>query len=459
MTGVEDRPPARELISLNRRLLAVASLVLLAFLGLTGAILDQAFRSSLEQAQRDRLQGTLYTLLAAGELIAGNLFVPSVLPEPRLITPGSGLYAQIQTASGTGWQSPSLLGTPWQPEFLLPPGDTRFYLDQAGGRPIYALAYGLSWEDAVGRESRLTIHVAENLQTYQAQLRAFRANLWGWLGAAALALLAVQSLVLRWSLLPLRRVARDLKAIEEGRAEYLQGRYPAEIAGLTQGLNALLKSERSRALRYRDTLSNLAHSLKTPLTVLRGSLEGQAAPPPEALEQIERIDAAIEYQLKRAASAAGGPLAAPLPVKPVLERLLRTLAKAYADKPLQVEARCSEDAVFYGHEGDLMELLGNLLDNAYKWARSQLRISVGALPARPGGRPGLSLSVEDDGPGVKPELAEAILERGRRADEAVPGHGIGLAVVAELIEAYHGRLRIDRSPLGGARFAAELEGN
>lgn len=449
---------ARPRVSLNRRLLVVAGVVLLAFLGLTGGILDEAFRRSLEQSQRERLQGALYTILAAGDLSGGDLRVPPALPEPRLSTPGSGLYAQVLPPQGRGWRSPSLLGLPWRPELRLPPGETRFYLTEAAGQPLYALAYGLSWENAQGQEARFTVHVAEDLSAYQAQLGAFRASLWGWLGAAALMLLIAQVLVLRWSLHPLRLVARDLAAIEQGRAEYLTGRYPAEIAGLTQGLNALLQSERSRALRYRDTLANLAHSLKTPLTVLRGALETLPAAPPEALEQIGRIDAAVEYQLKRAASAAHEPLAAPLPVAPVLERLLRTLAKAYRDKPLEVERAVEPAALFYGSEGDLMELLGNLLDNACKWSRHRLRVSVQARPAGPSGRRGLSLAVEDDGPGIPPELAETVLERGRRADEQVPGHGIGLAVVAEIVAAQRGRLRIDRSELGGACLQVELPG-
>lgn len=445
------------MISLNRRLLIVASLVLLAFLGATGFILDQAFRQSLEQAQKDRLQGTLYTILAAADLSARGLALPPSLPEPRLSTPGSGLYARILSAEGETWRSPSLLGVPWASDGRLPPGETRFELERAGDQAVYTMAYGLSWEDARGRQSEFTIHVAEDISTYRDQLAAFRTSLWGWLGAAAAVLLLAQLLVLRWSLRPLRAVAADLKAIEDGRADYLEGRYPAEIAGLTLGLNALLRSERSRAARYRDTLANLAHSLKTPLAVLRGSLENLPQPPPEeAMEQIERINAAVDYQLRRAAASAPDPLAAPLPVQPVLERVLRTLRKAYPDKAPEIEVAGDGEAVFYGSEGDLMELLGNLLDNGHKWARGRLRVTLESLGQGPAGRRGLRLVVEDDGPGIKPEQAQAVLRRGMRADEQVPGHGIGLAVVTELVGAHHGELKIERSELGGARFVIEL---
>jgi two-component system sensor histidine kinase PhoQ len=442
----------RQLISLNRRLLYVAGAVVLVFLGVTGAVLDQAFRQSLDRAQADRLLGVVYTILAAADLGSRGLELQADLPDARLSTPASGLYAQILSPQGVVWRSPSLLGIDWQASLRLPAGETQHYQVATDAGQLHALAYGLSWEDAGGRRAEFTVHVAEDAAAYRAQLNAFRTSLWGWLGAAAVALLVAQVLVLRWSLRPLTSVARDLRAIEQGRAEYLQGRYPLEIAGLVHGLNALLRSERDRAVRYRDTLANLAHSLKTPLAVLRASLEGGAVQRNEALEQIERIDASVQYQLRRAAVGAHAPLSAPLPVEPVLARLLRSLAKAYRDKPLDVECHCAPDAVFAGSEGDLMELLGNLLDNGYKWARQRIRVT-----ARPvGSRAGLELVVEDDGPGIDPTQAQAVLARGVRADEHVPGHGIGLAVVTDLVASFQGSLQIDRSDLGGARFRITL---
>lgn len=449
---------ARALISLNRRLLLVAGALVLLFLGVTGAILDQAFRQSLDRAQADRLLGVVYTLLAAAELRPDGLDLPADLPDARLTTPASGLYAQVLDTWRTVWTSPSVLGIGWHPKRRLPPGATDAYQASTEAGRLYALAYGLSWEDAGGRRADFTVHVAEHTDTYSAQLNAFRTSLWGWLGAAALGLLVAQMLVLRWSLRPLTAVARDLRAIEQGCAESLTGRYPLEIAGLVHALNALLKSERERAARYRDTLANLAHSLKTPLAVLRATLEGADAHGHEALEQIDRIDASIQYQLRRAAAGGRAPLRAPLPVEPTLARLLRALAKAYCDKPLAVESHCASDAVFFGAEGDLMELLGNLLDNAHKWARRRVRITVRPLAAGLTGQHGLSLQVEDDGPGIDAAQAQLVLARGVRADEQVPGHGIGLAVVAELVSGFHGRLRIDRSELGGARFRVELPG-
>lgn len=444
--------------SLSRRLLLVAAAVVLIFLGLTGTVLDQAFRQSLDRAQADRLLGVVYTMLAAAELSPdGSITLPDNLPDARLSTPSSGLYALLLGDQGPPeWRSPSLLTVDWQPDLRLPAGETRNYRSNDG--QLRALAYGLSWEDVDGKQTGFTIHVAEDSSAYNNQLTTFRTSLWNWLGAAALALLLAQILVLRWSLQPLAAAARDLRAIESGQSDYLSGRYPTEIAGLVRGLNRLLRSERERTTRYRDTLANLAHSLKTPLTILRASLEGERLSPADALEQVDRIDASIQYQLRHAAGSSAALLHPPLPVKPVLERLLRSLSKAYADKPVSVDQHCPSTAVFAGDEGDLMELLGNLLDNAYKWSCSRIRLRIDVLSDSRHSHPGLVLIVEDDGPGIEDSQANALLARGARADERMPGHGLGLAIVTDLVTRLHGQLSIDRSELGGARLRIELPG-
>lgn len=443
--------------SLSRRLLLVAATVVLVFLGLTGVVLDQAFRQSLDRAQEDRLLGVVHTILAAADLGPdGRMSLSSSLPDARLSTPASGLYALILDNDGTQWRSPSLLTVDWHPELRLVAGDSRTYRSTTG--QLQAFAYGLSWEDAAGKQVELTIHAAEDPETYNEQLRTFRTSLWSWLGAAALALLLAQIVVLRWSLLPLAAAARDLHALESGHAEYLSGQYPTEISGLVRGLNRLLRSERERTSRYRNTLANLAHSLKTPLTILRASLEGEQLTRADALEQVDRIDASIQHQLRYAVSRDAILLRTPLPVKPVLERILQTLAKAHFDKPVEVQAHCHDDAVFAGTEGDLMELLGNLIDNAYKWARQRIHIHIEAQHRTDTAHPGLQLSIEDDGPGIGTEQTNNLLARGARADEHVPGHGIGLAIVADLVADYHGQLNIDRGSLGGAWIRVELPG-
>ncbi len=432
--------------SLTRRLLGVSALLLLAFIGGTGMVLERAFVNSLDAAQRDRLLGMVYTVLAAARMEAAGLSIPAQLPESRLATPGSGLYVFVRGQQGS-WASPSLTGIDFSPQQNLPPGEHFFRHISIGGDEAALLAYGLAWEQA-DMERRFTVYVAEEMSAYQAQLWSFRRTLWGWLGVLAVGLVLLQLSVLRWSLAPLRRVAVDLKHIRAGKAERLSGRYPIEITPLADSLNALVDSERQRVQRYRDTLGNLAHSLKTPLAVLRGN--PALAADQEAQEQLSRIDAAVDYQLRRAAASSTAVLAPPLPVAPAAERILASLSKVYAAKNLTLERALEADASFHGSEGDLLELLGNLLDNACKWAKGRVRVSATQ-------RDGLVLTVEDDGPGIAAELSEAVQQRGRRADERVAGQGIGLAVVREIVDVRRGWLLIDRSEkLGGARVTIHL---
>ncbi len=233
---------------------------------------------------------------------------------------------------------------------------------------------------------------------------------------------------------------------------------PRELTGLAANLNALLTSERQRVERYRNTLGNLAHSLKTPLAVMRS---GATLPDPQARqrlldEQIDRMDEIVQHQLKRAAATGASVVGqSAVDVRPMLAELRSTLLKVYGGKDLLIEIDCPPSAQFAGDRGDLFELLGNLCDNACKWCRSRVRVRVERLAgAAQAAR--LRISVEDDGVGVAEQDRQRILERGMRADEEVPGQGLGLAMVKEIVALYEGTLAIESSPLGGARIAVLL---
>lgn len=445
--------------SLRARLLLVSAVVLAGFLGLTGLALDQAFRASAETALRERLQSHLYALLAAADLNASNrLELPVELPEPRFNLVGSGLIAEIRDAAGTPvWRSRSALGAEFAGTATASAPGARVYTQTHGASPRLMLSFATRWEGG-GAPQTYVFHVAERLDEHLAQIRQFRRGLFGWLAAATLLLLVAQALILRWGLAPLRRVAQDLSEMEAGRAQTLSGRYPAELQPLVDNLNALLAEARQHLQRYRDTLGNLAHSLKTPLAVLRGSVEGRA--PVEELravaqEQLQNMNEIVEYQLQRAAAAGRTALSAPLPVLPPARKLLAALEKVYAAKALHVETDIAPGVMFRGDEGDLLEILGNVADNAFKWARSRVRLQAqNPAAGRPGTR--FTLRIEDDGPGIPDDQVQRVRARGARADAAVPGHGLGLAVVQEIVELYDGELVIARSPLGGAAVEIRL---
>ncbi|NIP71980.1 MAG: histidine kinase, partial [Gammaproteobacteria bacterium] len=404
---------------------------------------------------RDRLQGHIYALLAAAELDArGALRVAENLPEARFATPGSGLYARVLDPRGEAvWRSPSLLGA--RLAFTAgnaAPGEAVFRRVHTSPPEYFLLDFGVAWERGDHGRSRYTFQVAETLERFTAQVGGFRRNLWSWLAGLALVLLAVQGSILRWGLAPLHKVAGDLARIKSGSAGRLDGRYPRELAGLTDSINSFIASERAQRDRYRDTLGDLAHSLKTPLAVIRGALDG-----PEMSEgrrrtleeQVDRLGQIVDYQLQRAATSGSPVLGAPLAVAPVLGRVVRSLDTVYAERGLERREHIDERSLFRGDQGDLMELLGNLLENAYKWARAAVAVSVRPTGPRLGA---VEIRVEDDGPGIPAAQRAAVLDRGVRADGQVQGHGIGLAVVRDIVDTYGGTMELGESEeLGGAR--------
>ncbi len=443
--------------SLAARLLAAATAVLAAFLVLTGLALDRAFRDGVREAQRARLEAQVYALLAALEVERGRVVMPPALPEARYATAGSGLYAEIAAPDGRVlWRSASAVGLdiPWPPG--PDPGEAAFATVRASdGQALFAYAFGVEWE-AGKRVVPLVVRVAEETAAYEAQVAGFRRSLVLWLGAATFVLLVVEALLLRWGLAPLRRLAREVAAVEAGERGAIAGSYPAEVQPLVDALNALIRSGRALIERYRNALGDLAHSLKTPLAVLRGAAEGREGP--EALratvaDQAGRMQRLVDYHLQRAAAAGRSPAARAVAVAPVVGRVLATLAKVHAARGVRLENAVDEGVRFLGDEGDLMEVVGNLADNACKHGGGRVRVSAetdaqGRL---------LALTVEDDGPGIPEAARAALLERGVRGDTRTEGQGIGLAVVREIAAAYGGGVAIGRSAaLGGARVTVRF---
>jgi two-component system sensor histidine kinase PhoQ len=257
----------------------------------------------------------------------------------------------------------------------------------------------------------------------------------------------------------MRRLEREIMEVEAGERDKLGEEWPVELAPVTGNLNALLEGERTRIRRYRDTLGNLAHSLKTPLAVMRQSLGAGPAASKETLNgEIDRMSGIIEHQMKRAATSGGVLLGqAPVDVAPIVIELRVALLKVYGNKDLSLEMAISAHAQFIGDRADLTELLGNLLDNACKWASARVRIEVD-IEEGAGTRAALRLVIDDDGPGIAEQDRAKVLQRGGRADEATPGHGLGLSMVHDTVALYGGTMRIDGSNLGGARFELRLPG-
>ena len=440
------------MLSLRARQLLAATFVLAIFIALCGAGLEQAFRRSALEAEQDRLEGLVYAMLGAAETNQnGDLSISDDrLPDPRLGRPQSGLQAALVDNRGALiWGSPSLEDE-WSAQLNQPTG-TWYFQQQPDNS--FSLSFGLRWLDRDNDPRRYTLEVIDDDQSFNLQLATYRRTLWGWLGGAALALIAVQMLVLNWSLTPLRKMVLELRGVEEGQQTKIESNYPSELTPLTGALNSMIQNERNQQTRYRNSLGDLAHSLKTPLAVLRGVVEEGTIG--ESLqnrlsEPLSRIQQITEYQLRKAAMAGRRTLSEPVPLRPLAEKIVQALGKVYADKQLQLQVDILPTLKLRADEGDLYEILGNLLDNACKWARQNVQISahLNGYSAE--------IIVDDDGPGF-PADSDKLLARGVRADNQVPGQGIGLSAVNELAIAYEGTISLQKSPLGGARVVLQLQ--
>lgn len=435
--------------SLQGRLFLASSLILAVFIAIGALSLDRAFYEGAERALNQKLQGLIYNLLGATEITPqGTLTLDTAsLLERELPMLKDELYAAIFTPQlELLWRSnPDLdlvLDTP------VKKGEWRFWRKELpDGKELFLLALGVQWAtEAEG--DRFVIVAGEDGTFLNRQVSRFRRVILSWLLTVALLLLGLQMLVLYWGLRPLQRVVGELRAIESGDKTRIDVPYPQELRPLVVSLNALLRQERNRQKRYRNALDNLAHSLKTPLAVLSSLLEQGAVSQPEQgrmEEQVTNMGQIVSYQLQKAATAGGQVLSPPQPVRPLVDKVINALSKVYRDKAVCFTVELPDTLTVRADPGDLLELLGNVLDNAAKWCRQEVQITTEVTDTW------WILQVMDDGSGFQTAHPHKFLRRGVRADRRVEGQGIGLAVAVQIVRAYDGKLELGAAPQGGAR--------
>lgn len=443
------------MMSLNQRILFSATLVLLIFIVGIAWMLDRAFYDSARLGVKDRLFAKVLMLMGDAEVEeSGELDVPTNLLDAELGHVNSDTYAFI---IGPGnhiiWRSTSSLNKPAPDLPLAEKGKKEFTQILINDAPYFVYRYGVAWETPSG-DYPLTFYVITDAALFEAQIEQYREDLWGLLGVMAVLLLATQMLVLRWGLQPLRKVSTELSAIESGQQESVKGAYPSELQLLTDSINSLIAHEHKQQKRYRNGLADLAHSLKTPLAVLQGAIhsdDDETSRRKAIQEQIDRIDNIIQYQLRRAATAGSSPGMGMIALRPLADRIVNTVAKAYRNKQPEISVQIDDSIGLRIDEGDLMELLGNLVDNAFKWCRQRIQLSAAYHDHQ------VVIQIIDDGPGIQPDQIARILERGVRADQSTPGHGIGLAIVRDIVQVYGGELAIENHPDGGACITLRLK--
>ncbi|MDQ4136965.1 MAG: ATP-binding protein [Pseudomonadota bacterium] len=434
-----------------------------AILLVAGLILSALYRDNTERAFDQRL--LVYANNLASDLVAPGPPDRELGPigDPRFELPLSGWYWQVGRPGAPPREvrsSKSLFGT--NLASLVPPGASarfgeirRGYGPAPDGRLLRIVERDID----LGEDGRYVIRVAGLAEDIDRDVRRFIYALVVTFALLGLALGSTTLLQIRFGLRPLRNLRAGLSAIRRGEAERIPGEYPQDIAPLAQDLNLLLDTNREILERARTQVGNLAHALKTPLSVIVNEVEN--APDEVAAkvrEQAAVMRDQVNYYLDRARAAAlAGTLGSITEVEPVIAGLTRTFAKIYRDRDLAIEVSIPPGTRFRGERQDLEEMVGNLIDNACKWAST--RVAVAVEVRREDDRSRLAVLVDDDGLGLPEESRTQVLKRGRRLDETKPGSGLGLSIVADLAALYRGSLTLGASPAGGLRAALDLPGD
>ena len=428
-----------------------------------GFVLSGIFRGAVQENLDDRLFFDLDGLVTAAEVDAPeHVSLQGRFADARFERVFSGWYWQIepempQLTESQPQTSRSLWDQTLMPENLTSGANNSLwgYARGPDGQRLRVVErlFALP-RTAEGREDTQTFRfmVAGDVSEMEADVTRFNRTLFWSFGAFSLGLLAAIAIQVRVGLLPLRRVSEALARIREGRARQLEGKFPSEIAPLASELNSLIAHSAEVVGRARAHVANLAHFLKTPLTVLANEAAAANGPLAETVSrQVTSMRRQVDHYLARArAAGALDVLGSRTELAPVLNDLARVLKRMHPDKELSIDLDVMPGLAFRGEREDLEEMAGNLVDNACKWARSHISVEARALD---GGR--FSLAVEDDGPGLTPQERSRAMQRGERFDETVPGTGLGLAIVRDIAKLYGGNITLGESPLGG--LAAKLE--
>jgi len=423
-----------------------------------GFVLSGIFRGAVQESMDDRLSFDLDGLVAAAEEDAPEHVTLNEgrFADPRFERVFSGWYWQIepdrpQTRDIQPETSRSLWDQVLAPTELTPGANNSLwgYANGPDNQRLRVLVRRIALpRTAEGREDTETYRftVAGDVTETEADVARFNRTLFWSFAAFSLGLIAAIAIQVRVGLMPLRRVSEALVRIREGRARRLEGQFPAEIAPLAGELNSLIAHSAEVVGRARAHVANLAHFLKTPLTVLANEAAGSSGPLAESVSrQVTSMRRQVDHYLARArAAGALDVLGSRTEVEPVLNDLARVLKRMHPDKELLIDIEVTPGLAFRGEREDLEEMSGNLVDNACKWARERITVKAGPLD-----RGRFYLRVEDDGHGLAPGERARAMERGERLDESVPGTGLGLAIVRDIAKLYGGDFALGESKLGG----------
>lgn len=456
-------------VSLRWRVILASVLTLLVFFSLAGVGLQKAYNDSLDNAAESELRAYMLSLLGAMDIDEQDKFDFYGLPVSAFSQPNSGVYAEVWKSDQLLWRSDSLIGKSL-PKVESTLGEYQLYsaidaikkaeklgrtadlngANMVANTNLNILSFLVDWNDG-DISHNLSLVVANNAQSYVQRQNKYKESLLAWLFGLGAFLVILQMLLFKWLFMPIVKVRSELGRIQSGKQADFLGEYPREVSVLTQSLNELLSSERTQIKRVKHSLANLAHSLKTPLAAIRGGLSDNEINTQLLEQQVDRIASVVDYQLNKTSSSIRPNYRQAHPCFEPIQRLVSVMQKLQGVNGVSVSCKMPQEVQFFGDVDDLIEVVGNLMENACKWASSAVILSVDNTQNNK-----LAISVVDDGPGVPKDRMDDILNRGKRLDEAVEGQGIGLAMVKDIVDSYAGELRMDVSTIHQADFRSGL---
>jgi signal transduction histidine kinase len=447
--------------SLAFRIGAIAAGCSLVGLIVGSYFLSSLFRDSVKRGFDNQVVSDLESVITVAELECdGTLTMPRPLVANRFMVAFSGSYWQVESVEEVNglpkqrMRSESLKDHVLQLDTLPPSGVVRLWHApgpnlqelRIAGRIVHLPPAEETPGGTPCLSGRFRIAAAADLADLQGEISNFDAILLWSLTAMAAGLIALTVVLVRVGLAPLGQVSQSLAAIREGRSAKLEGKFPAEIEPLAEELNALVAHNAEVVARARTHVANLAHFLKTPLSVIANEIQGAQGSTAETISrQVQVMRRQVDHYLTRARTAASAKvIGARAEVAPVLTDLTRALSKIYASRGIRIERQGGEKLYFRGDRSDFEEMVGNLIDNACKWAEGEVNVTVTL-----GGPGRLIVSVSDDGPGLTDEEAARVVETGERLDQTKPGSGLGVGIVKEIAQLYGGTLTLGRAQAGG----------
>lgn len=433
--------------SLRKRFFIFTAMTAIIVMLASSLILNHVYTLELKTEAQDKLRLHIFNLLSVSDFKNNAISLPIILSNPDFNRENSPLFSYVTNQDNQKvWQSLSLSKEIHIEDTQFKTGKWNFGEARFEQDEYLWASYGISWNQS---QKNYRYMVAVNSQSLNDVIMRFRIWLVGGFVVVSLLFLFIQYWVLKLAFNPIKSLKQEIIQLEAGKQDHIMQKYPQELVGVSHNINTLIKKERNQREKYRTSMADLAHSLKTPVAIINNELS-QRSDNTIIMNALSRINETIEYQLRKAVISGPQNISQGVNIQKSVNDVISALHKIHRDRNISVKTDILNTATFPGDSNDLLEVLGNLLDNGFKYAKTTVSINIHTLNSH------LIFTIEDDGHGLLSEDCMVIFNRGLRIDETPNGQGLGLSIVKNIIESYDGSIKASTSPLGGARFIIDI---